>query len=105
MVEAGLPPLDAPAGVPLDVAVGTFDGRVYVATRWQTTSGPQQQTVTLGLNFSGDGENWSGWRTPETYDGDFTPTGTVALAAVHNHLYIASPRLTPDGGTTQIWAY
>ena len=105
MVEAGLPPLDAPAGVPLDVAAGTFDGRVYVATRWQTTSGPQQQTTTLGLNFSGDGENWSGWRTPETYDGDFTPTGTVALAAVHNHLYIASPRLTPDGDTTQIWVY
>lgn len=40
-----------------------------------------------------------------TYDGDFTPTGTVALAAVHNHLYIASPGLTPDGDTTQIWAY
>jgi hypothetical protein len=105
MVEAGLPPLDAPAGVPLDVAAGTFDGRVYVATRWQTTSGPQQQTTTLDLNFSGDGENWSGWRAPESYESDFTPTGTVALAAVHNHLYIASPRLMPDGDTTQIWAY
>jgi len=104
MVEAGLAPLDEPAAEPLDVTAASYHRRVYVGARWQTVdAGGQTQTV-MGLNFSGDGENWSGWRVPVASE-IFQPSAPAALATVHNHLYTVSPRLTPDGDTTQVWAY
>lgn len=104
MVEAGLPPQDEPAAEPLDVTAGIYDRRVYVGTRWETADAGGQIQTSMGLNFSGDGENWSGWRVPVA-NLIFQPSATAALAAVHNHLYTISPRLTPDGDTTQVWAY
>ena len=105
MVEAGLPPQDEPAAEPLDVSAGIHHRRVYVGARWQTVDSNNQKHTSMGLNFSGDGENWSGWRVPATYHSIFQPSAPTALAAVHNHLYVVSPSLTPDGDTTQVWAY
>jgi len=104
MVETGLPPQDEPAAEPLDVTAGTYHRRVYVGARWETIDAVGQKQTSMGLNFSGDGENWSGWRILLAND-VFHPTAPAALAAVHNHLYTISPRLTPDGDTTQVWAY
>jgi hypothetical protein len=104
MVEAGLTPLDEPSADPLDVAAGIHEDRVYVAVRWQWTDSGQTKTA-MGLNFSGDGQNWSGWRTPWAYDMEFQPSAPTAIAAVHNHLYIVSRRVDPDGDPTQVWAY
>ena len=104
MVETGLPPQDEPAAEPLDVTAGTYHRRVYVGARWETIDAVGQKQTSMGLNFSGDGENWSGWRILLAND-VLHPTAPAALAAVHNHLYTISPRLTPDGDTTQVWAY
>jgi len=106
MVEAGLPPQDEPAAEPLDVTAGIYHRRVYVGARWETVDAGGQKQTSMGLNFSGDGENWSGWRSFPVANAIFQPSAPTALAAVHNHLYTISPRLTPDGGdTTQVWAY
>ena len=105
MVEAGLPPLDEPAAEPLDVTAGIYHRRVYVGARWETVDAGGQKQTSMGLNFSGDGENWSGWRGFPVANAIFQPSAPAALAAVHNHLYTISPRLTPDGDTTQVWAY
>jgi hypothetical protein len=105
MVEGGLRPQDEPNALPLDVAAGVHDGRVYVATRWETTGGDSGPGTVIELNFSGDGENWSGWRAPQAFDISFQPSASQALAAVHNHLYIACPRQGPESDTTQVWVY
>jgi len=102
MVEAGLPPQDDPAAEPLDVTAGIHHHRVYVGARWETIDAGGQNNTLMALNFSGDGENWSGWRVPAA---TFHPSAPAALAAVHNHLYIVSPSQTSDGDTTQVWAY
>jgi hypothetical protein len=104
-VEEGLPPRDQPSAEPIDVAAGVHDGRVYIATRWETTGGDGGPTSVIELNFSGDGENWSGWLVPLAYDMSFEPSASPAIAAVHDHLYIAGPRHDPDGSTTDVWAY
>ena len=67
---------------PLDVAAGIFQNRIYLASRWEFSN-----FTALALNFSADGDNWSGWRQPES-DKDFRATATAALAPVNNHLYI-----------------
>jgi hypothetical protein len=104
MVEAGLTPLDEPSADPLDVAAGVHEDRVYVAARWQWTDSGQAK-IAMGLNFSGDGQNWSGWRTPWAYDMEFQPSAPTAIAAIHNHLYIVSRRVDPESDPTQVWAY
>jgi hypothetical protein len=104
MVEAGLPPEGESAADPLDVAAGSYHRRVYVGARWETLDAGGQKQTSMGLNFSGDGENWSGWRVPPA-NIMFQPSAPAAISAVHNHLYIVSPGLAPDGGTTQVWAY
>jgi hypothetical protein len=68
---------------PLDVAAGIFRNRIYLASRWEFSN----TLPRLALNFSADGDNWSGWRQPES-DKDFRATATAALAPVNNHLYI-----------------
>jgi hypothetical protein len=103
-VEAGLTPIDEPSAEPLDVAAAVHEDRVYVAARWQWTDSGQTKTA-MGLNFSRDGQNWSGWRTPWAYDTDFQPSAPTAIAAVHNHLYIVGQRVDPAGDPTQVWAY
>jgi hypothetical protein len=103
-VEAGLTPIDEPSAEPLDVAAAVHEDRVYVAARWQWTDSGQTKTA-MGLNFSRDGQNWSGWRTPWAYDMDFQPSAPTAIAAVHNHLYIVGQRVDPAGDPTQVWAY
>jgi hypothetical protein len=35
----------------------------------------------------------------------FQPSAPTAIAAIHNHLYIVSRRVDPDGDPTQVWAY
>ena len=105
MVEAGLPPQDKPAAEPLDVTAGIYHRRVYAGARWETVDAGGQKQTSMGLNFSGDGENWSGWRNFPVANAIFQPSAPAALAAVHNHLYTISPRLTPDGDSTQVWAY
>lgn len=104
MVEAGLTPVDESTAEPLDVAAGIHEDRVYVAGRWQWTDSGQTQTA-IGLNFSADSQNWSGWRTPWAYDMAFQPSAPIAIAGVHNHLYLLSRRVDPDGDPAQVWAY
>jgi hypothetical protein len=98
-------PQDEPSAEPLDVTAGIYHRRVYVGAGWETVDASGQQTTSMGLNFSGDGDNWSGWRVPESFDISFQPSASAALAAVHNHLYIISPSAASDGGTPQVWAY
>jgi hypothetical protein len=111
-VEAGAGPEGAPADTPLDVAAGIFDGRIYLAARWQTVPHqPPPMTDYLAVNFSEDGENWSGWRTVPTPA--IQPSASAGLAAVGNHLYIFAPQfMAPGPGdplgedtTTHVWAY
>jgi hypothetical protein len=68
---------------PLDVAAGIFQNRIYLASRWEFSNA----LPALALNFSADGDNWSGWRTPES-DRTFHAMATAALAPVNHHLYI-----------------
>jgi hypothetical protein len=109
-IVEGLPPEGEPAAAePLDVTAGIYHRRVYVGARWETVDASGQTTTSMGLNFSGDGDNWSGWRVPETFAfggvSDFEPSASPALAAVHNHLYIISPSQASGSGTPQVWAY
>lgn len=46
------------------------------------------------MNFTSDGDNWSGWRIPDSTV-QFQPAATAGLAAVGNHLYILAPQLIP----------
>lgn len=72
---------------PLDVAASIFQNRIYLASRWEFSS----TLPALALNFSADGENWSGWRVPQS-DEEFHAQGTAALASVGNHLYVFAPQ-------------
>jgi hypothetical protein len=102
-VEAGLAPEDgSPSDFPLDVSAGTFEGRVYIASRWQATPPDPEHLglYYLVLNFSEDGDDWSGWRIPQS-DAELTPPSSAGLTAVNHHLYLFSRNATADG----VWAY
>lgn len=102
-VEGGRPPEGAPSDEPLDVAAGIFEERIYLAPRWQSSSNELYQTDYIAVNFSEDGDNWSGWRR---YGDEYQATGSAGLAAVGNHLYILSPKLEPQNAeTTNVWVY
>jgi hypothetical protein len=111
-VEASAGPEGASADVPLDVVAGIFEGRIYLVTRWQATT-QQAPFVTdyFAVNFSEDGENWSGWRMTPTPD--MQPTASAGVAAVGNHLYLLAPRLMPPAlddptgtdTTTHVWVF
>ena len=116
LVEGGIRPEELPGTNPLDVAATIFRDRVYIATRW--TKPPNEvQPITIAVNFSGDGVNWSGWRVPESTAKplvDYTatsqpafqlvPDATAGLAAVSNHLYILAPGSSAGAGNN-VWAY
>ena len=87
---------------PLDVSTGTFEGRVYIASRWQATPPDPEHLglYYLVLNFSEDGDDWSGWRIPQS-DTELTPPSSAGLTAVNQHLYLFSRNATADG----VWAY
>jgi hypothetical protein len=57
-----------------------------------TTAG--QNSYYVAVNFTSDGDNWSGWRIPDSTV-QFQPAATAGLAAVGNHLYILAPQLIP----------
>jgi hypothetical protein len=95
MVEANARPEGQPnSDEPLDVAATTFDDRVYIASRWQPAD--TQKPKYIAVNFSADGDNWSGWREPPVTvpstgpgdEGSVEPSHTPGLAGVGNHLYI-----------------
>lgn len=114
LVEFGLQPEGAGAAdAPLDVAAAIFRDRVYIASRWQSTQGVNQP-IYVALNFSKDGDNWSGWRVPEVEppDANLTPRPqqTVGLATTGNHLYILAPNAAVAGGNPldargAVWSY
>jgi hypothetical protein len=79
----------------MTVAAGVFQGRIYLASRWKAEQ-------TLKTNFSEDGENWSGWRVPETSLDPFFTSVPAGLAASGNHLYIFAPA-TAQGDN--VWVY
>lgn len=108
IVEAGLRPEEGtPADDPLDVAAGVFEGRIYIATRW-TSPPPDQEhegRYYVAVNFSEDGDDWSGWRIPQS-DATVEPSGPPGLAPVDNHLYLFATRLFRNTSeTTRVWAY
>jgi hypothetical protein len=78
--------LEGVSDPPDDVAAAIFQSRIYLASRWRLNG-----EWALALNFSADGENWSGWRVPQS-DKVFYPAGTTALASVGNHLYLFAPQ-------------
>ena len=85
MVEEGARPEGmAQTDQPLDVAASHFDGRLYIASRWQPAG---TGAAYAAVNFSSDGVNWSGWRQPEATTG-YQPGATPAIAGVGNHLYV-----------------
>jgi hypothetical protein len=116
IVESGLSPEESgPVDAPLDVAASIFRDRVYIASRWQSTQGSNQPSY-IAVNFSRDGNDWSGWRVPavEPADADlnapFNPQDTVGLSATGNHLYILAPNVAVAGGNPldapgAVWAY
>ena len=107
-VESGLfPEQGTPSDYPLDVAATTFDGRLYIASRWLSPPpDPEHEGTTyLALNFSEDGDNWAGWRIPAS-EVAILPNKTAGIAAVHNHLYAFVPRLFQNiGQGDRVWAY
>jgi hypothetical protein len=102
-VEGGSPLEGAPADEPLDVAAGVFQERIYLATRWESTNNELYLTDYIAVNFTEDGNDWSGWRR---YGDEYQATASAGLAAVGNHLYILSTKLEPHiGETTHVWVY
>jgi hypothetical protein len=114
-VEGGTLPEELPGTEPLDVVATKFRDRVYLASRWGKPTGETAAT-TLAVNFSGDGENWCGWRVPEStakplldYRASaaspppfvLSPNAPSGLAAVKNHLYILNSR----DESNHVWAY
>jgi hypothetical protein len=89
LVEAGARP-EVRAAQPLDVAATAFRDRVYIASRWQSKDSAGENIFYVAVNFSGDGDNWSGWRRPESVN-QIQASATPGLAAVGNHLYILAP--------------
>ncbi len=105
-VEAGIRPEGAAAAdEPLDVAAGIFRERIYLTSRWESTEGSAYETGYLTVNFSADGDDWSGWRIPQP-DSVFQASNPAGLAAVGSHLYILAPQGVggPDN-PTPVWAY
>jgi hypothetical protein len=93
IIEAGAQPEgEIRPAQPLDVAATVFRDRVYIASRWEAPNRAGENSYYVALNFSGDGENWSGWRRPESVT-SVQPRTTAGLAAVGNHLYVVSPLL------------
>lgn len=106
-VEGGLRPEGAAAAdEPLDVAAGIFHDRIYVTSRWESTEGSAYETGYLAVNFSADGDDWSGWRIPQA-ESVYQAGNSAGLAAVGSHLYILAPQLAggPDNDPTPVWAY
>jgi hypothetical protein len=106
-VEAGLRPEGAAAAdEPLDVAAGIFHDRIYLTSRWESTEGSAYETGYLTVNFSADGDDWSGWRIPQP-ESVFQARNAAGLAAVGSHLYILAPQLAggPDNDPTPVWAF
>ena len=107
-IESGLYPEEGGASdYPLDVAATSFNGRLYIASRWLSPPpDPEHEgTMYLAVNFSEDGDNWSGWRIPNS-DIGVLPNKTAGIAAVDNHLYLLVPRLFPNiGQGDRVWAY
>ncbi len=80
-VEGGQRPEGAPqTDQPVDVAASHFDGRLYIASRWQPAD---THAVYAAVNFSSDGVNWSGWRQR-----GLKPGAAIGIAGVGNHLYV-----------------
>jgi hypothetical protein len=109
LVEGGVGLEDQPGADLLDVAAGSLDERIYLASRWQWTDPPTDvQVHSMGLNFSADGQNWAGWRVPQS-DVQDRPSAAAGVASVHNHLYVVAPQFAgPGSGSlddTQTWAY
>jgi hypothetical protein len=108
VIEEGLRPEEGtPADYPMDVAAGIFEGRIYIASRWISPpqDPPYEEHDYVAVNFSKDGDDWSGWRIPQS-DVGVEPSGPVGLAAVDNHLYLFAPRLFRNTGETKrVWAY
>jgi len=105
LVEGGALPADvAPANEPVDVAAGVFRGRVYLASRWKSANIGLYIKNNMAVNFSEDGDNWSGWRVPQSPA--YSAGGTAGVAAVGNHLYILTPCIdNANDETTHVWAY
>jgi hypothetical protein len=115
-VEGGIRPEELPGTDPLDVAATVFRDRVYLASRWRKPA-DETAATTIAVNFSGDGENWCGWRVPEStakplvdyYASaesplELRPNAPPGLAAVNNHLYILAPG-DQSGDTNNVWTY
>jgi hypothetical protein len=105
-VEAGIRPEGAAAAdQPLDVAAGIFHERIYLTSRWESTEGSAYETGYLTVNFSADGDDWSGWRIPQA-ESVFQASNAAGLAAVGSHLYILAPQWAggPDN-PTPVWAH
>jgi hypothetical protein len=94
------------AGLLLDVAAGVFQDRIYIASRWdKVQEGDIGFEDIIAVNFSQDGDNWSGWRIPPSSEVR-SAGATAALAPVGNHMYIFAPELVAssvDGHT--VWVY
>jgi hypothetical protein len=99
-VEGGAPPEGHPDDEVLDVSATTFSDRVYLASRWQNVG---DATLYVAVNFSGDGENWSGWRPPPGAI-DMPPNDATGVAAAGNHLYVLAPKVNASG-STEVFAY
>ena len=81
VVEGGARPEGASqTDQPVDVAASHFDGRLYLASRWQPSGAGAAYAA---VNFSSDGVNWSGWRQR-----DLQPGAPLGVAGVGNHLYV-----------------
>jgi hypothetical protein len=98
------------AETPLDVAAVAHQHRIYIASRWDRVryplpEGEESVRDVIGINFSEDGGNWSGWRIPvEDHPGIITDRAsgtTAALAGLGNHLYIFGSGLRD----TEVWVY
>ena len=106
-VEEGIRPEGAAAAdEPLDVSAGIFHDRIYLTSRWESTEGSDYETGYLTVNFSADGDDWSGWRIPQA-ESVFRAGNAAGLAAVGSHLYILAPQWAGDSNNdpTPVWAY
>jgi hypothetical protein len=79
--------------------------RIYLTSRWESTEGSAHETGYLAVNFSADGDDWSGWRIAQA-ESVFRASNAAGLAAAGSHLYILAPQLGggPDN-PTPVWAY
>ena len=92
------------AANPLDVAATVWSDRIYIASQWQYAQSGGQEVNFMAVNFSADGSNWSGWRTPESTI-DFQPMAPAGIAALGRHLYVATLMagpFTPTGAEVHV---